>query len=124
MMIENAMSANTVIQKSMQGTVLRNDVILNNIANADTPGYKRKTLSFEGQLSDAIEYSKHTKEPVNLDSIVPLVREDGYSYRLDENNVSVETEMVSLYQNASRYDAMANSVMNNYKRINAVMQKG
>lgn len=123
MMIENAMSVNTVIQKSMQGSVLRNDVILNNIANADTPGYKRKTLSFEGQLEDAIEYSKYAKEPINLDSITPIVHEDGYSYRLDENNVSIETEMVNLYQNSSRYDSMANSVMNNYKRINAVMQK-
>ena len=43
-----------VLDKAMDASWLRNDAISNNIANADTPGYKRQHLNFETQLAKAI----------------------------------------------------------------------
>ncbi len=122
MLIDNLYSKINVLEKGMQGTILRNEVIQNNIANADTPNFKRSDVVFESYLADAIDGAKTTGE-LNLDKVNPTVISQGFSYRLDGNNVDIETEMVDLYQNSARYDMLVSCVNNNYKKINAVFAK-
>ncbi len=120
MLVDNIFSKVNILEKGMQGTVLRNEVIQNNIANADTPGFKRSDVQFESFLKDAIDEASVTGV-LNLDKVKPMIVEQGFNYRLDENNVDIETEMVNLYQNSARYDMLVSSVNNHYKRINAVL---
>ncbi len=120
MFIDNLLSSVNILEKGMQGTVLRNEVIQNNIANADTPGFKRSDVQFESFLNSAMEESK-TTGVLDLDKVKPMIVEQSFNYRLDENNVDIETEMVNLYQNSARYDMLVSSVNNHYKRINAVL---
>ena len=48
-----------VLDKAADAAWLRNEAITNNIANADTPGYKRQDISFETQLQKAMKVSKY-----------------------------------------------------------------
>ncbi len=120
MLIDNLFSTVNVLEKGMQGTVLRNEVIQNNIANADTPGFRRSDVQFESFLKDAIDEASVTGV-LDLEKVKPVVVEQPFTYRLDKNNVDIETEMVNLYQNSARYDMLISSVNNHYKRINAVL---
>ena len=44
-----------VLEKTLNGLDLRNKAISNNIANVDTPNYKRRSVSFRNELKSAIE---------------------------------------------------------------------
>lgn len=121
-MVDNLFLPNTILEKSMQASVLRNDVIQNNIANADTPNFKRQEVQFEPYLQGVLEEAEISRT-LELDYAQPKIVTQGFSYRLDDNNVDIETEMVDMYKNSTRYDMMTNSVMNNYKKINVALGK-
>ena len=106
----------------MQAALIRNEVILNNIANADTPGFKRKDVVFDKILGDVLNEGKRTGK-LDLSRAVPraVIVDDGYKYRIDGNNVDMETEMVTFYENSMKYETMVNGVINNYKRINLAL---
>ena len=80
---------------------MRENVITNNIANIDTPGYKRQDVDFESVLQKALGKTKYS----SLDKKVRELNQDlgkltttsytdaaNYSYRLDRNNVDENTE--------------------------------
>ena len=54
MITSGAFSYINVLDKAADASWTRNDVLANNIANADTPGYKRKDVQFETYLSNAV----------------------------------------------------------------------
>ena len=122
-MIFSSMTVNnTVLESAMQAAALRNEVINNNLANAETPGFKKKTVLFEESLRKALDAVPDIRN-ADLSRVRALVRleHSRYSYRVDENNVDIEQEMVALYQNSIKYDTLADGVANNYKRINLVL---
>ncbi len=121
-MIMNALyTQNDILGMAMQAAFVRNDVISNNVANADTPGFKRKAVVFEQYLEKAIGERRKTGTIDTSRVRAEIVMDNpGYAYRLDGNNVDIEEEMVRLYANQVRYDVLANSVISNYRRINAV----
>ena len=43
-----------ILQRSLDATTVRHSVIANNIANADTPNFKRTVVNFESALGDAL----------------------------------------------------------------------
>lgn len=121
MVFDKMFIQNDILGRTMQASVVRNDVVTNNIANADVPGFKKKSVKFESYLNSALESAKHIGD-IDLDKIFPSIQTEhgGYSYRLDGNNVDIESEMVDLYQNSVKYDTLASGIINNYKRINLV----
>ncbi len=98
-----------VLDKAADGAWMRNQAIAHNIANVDTPGYKRQDVSFEAELKHALKASKYVSldEKVDhlnqngLSRINPRTYSDysGYSYRLDRNSVDIDTENVELASN-------------------------
>ena len=55
MVLSNAYNYINVLDKAADASWTRNDVLANNIANADTPGYKRKDVQFEAAMGFALE---------------------------------------------------------------------
>lgn len=123
MIFNNLFNSSDIIGQAMNASILRNDVIINNIANADVPGFKKSVVEFESYLSNELEKAENKGGIVNFNNIQPSIHisNETFSHRLDGNNVDIEMEMVSLVQNNTRYDVMANSMMNNYRRINTVI---
>lgn len=102
-------------KSSMDAFALRQRAIANNIANAQTPGYIRREVSFEKEFRDALESSKAalTKtDPRHIPSNVePLIVKA--SIHLDKtpfdngiNNVDMEKEMTDLAKTQIDFDAM------------------
>ena len=122
MIFDSLYFQNTVIGSAMQASVFRNEVISNNIANADTPGFKKSRVEFEGSLQKALDKVSRTgNKELSGVGMRKVVMHDTFNYRVDENNVDMETEMADLYRNAARYDALASMVINNNRRYNLVM---
>jgi flagellar basal-body rod protein FlgB len=110
---------NRVLGAAMHATAARADVIMNNIANADTPGFVAGTVDFESALGRAIDNWRATGR-LDLSRVRASMRSQtpGFFYRIDGNSVDMEGEMVRLYINNVNYEAMVNSVMNNSRRLN------
>ena len=98
MSIESLVNDNAVhlTSKLMELSFERQNVIANNLANANTPGYVRQDISFESQLADLIQNNK-------LDTIDnfkgELVDDTTNPARLDGNNVQASDEMNQMMQN-------------------------
>lgn len=118
-----------VLDKVADASWLRNSVIDNNIANVDTPNYKRKDVSFQGYLQAEMAGTDTTtlQERINmikLGSINPTTYTDmaSLSYRLDGNNVDIDTENVELASNQLMYQAMINSISNEFDMMKKAME--
>ena len=114
---------NDVLGAALQGTFARHDAIMNNIANADVPGFTARRVEFEGALSDAISNWQSTGN-LDLSRARPSLRfqEPFNTFRMDRSNVDMEREMVALYINSVRADVLVNSVLHNSRMLNTVLQ--
>ncbi len=121
-MLDKIPSGKNVIHRALDATWERNGAIAQNIANVDTPGYKRKTVSFEEELREAME-SKDFKKS-DADKIEITVSEDNrnLNMRLDGNNVDIDAEMAALAKNTIRYNALAQ--MAGYSKLMMVIKEG
>ncbi len=122
MFINNALTNTEFLQKSLQASTYKAEIINSNISNADTPGYQRKVVDFDASLQSAVDKYRTTGK-VDLVNVNPVTRTESYEYRLDGNGVVMEQEMIELYENASRYDVMVGSVNFNFNGIRAVLAK-
>jgi len=122
--IDKIYGSSRIIEKSLDACWLREEVISQNIANYDTPGYKRKTVSFEEYLGEALD-SKNRKN-VNVDKIDIKVEEDhsNLSMRLDGNNVDIDSEMSSLAKNSIKYNVLIQSLNAGFSRFKTVITEG
>lgn len=122
MIFDKMFTQNVILESAMQASEYTNQVIMNNISNADTPGFKGKNVEFQSELKRAIESSKMTGK-LDMSSVLPSMytQHSNYKVRLDENNVDVETELVKFYKNSTQYDIITNSALNNSARLNTVL---
>ena len=90
-----------ILDKAADAANLRNELLTNNIANVSTPNYKRKDL-------DAQVYTDNAS----------------LSYRLDGNNVDINTEEARLAENQIKYQALVDLMNQEFARYNTVLSSG
>lgn len=122
----NAFNYINVLDKAADASWKRNEIISNNIANVDTPGYKRKDVQFEPYLMNSLVGDgslDHRIADANLSSLDATVYTDNasLSYRLDGNNVDIDTESSMLAENQIRYYALMDSMTQEFSRIRSVL---
>ena len=127
MVLSNAYNYINVLDKAADASWVRNDVLANNIANADTPNYKRKDVQFETYLSNAVAGTDSLDETVaNIDlstlEATTYTEQAGLSYRADGNNVDISTENVELAKNQLKYYTLMNSVNQEFGRLKSAMK--
>ncbi|MCR5607779.1 MAG: flagellar basal body rod protein FlgB [Lachnospiraceae bacterium] len=127
MIISNAYNYINVLSKASSAAMTRQEVITNNIANVDTPNFKRQDVSFEKALRAAVGRTGTLDENINnirLDSINESVYTDtsSLSYRLDGNNVDIDTENAYLAENQLRYYTLIDSMKQEFRRITSVIK--
>lgn len=126
----NAFDYINVLDKAADAAWLRNDAIANNIANATTPNYTRQDVAFESELKKALGRSSNTSNMdqrvanIKTSQLTPKVYADmeGYSYRLDGNNVDIETENVMLAENQLKYQGLLDSITQEFQNLQSVMK--
>jgi len=111
-----------MLESAMQASIIRNNVIQNNIANADVPNFKKKSVVFDRYLSDAIDLSKKTGK-LDVSNVKPkiITINSNLDYRTDGNNVDMELEMMDLYTNSIRFDTMQVSAAKLSSSLNLVL---
>lgn len=127
MVLSNAYNYINVLDKAADASWVRNDVLANNIANADTLNYKRKDVQFETYLSNAVAGTDSLDETVaNIDlstlESTTYTEQAGLSYREDGNNVDISTENVELAKNQLKYYTLMNSVNQEFGRLKSAMK--
>lgn len=128
----NAFGYINVLSSAADAAWKRNEILNNNIANVDTPGFKRQDLKFEFVLEN--EIARQGKTASTLDEKVrnvdytrlkPWVYTDNseLSNRLDGNNVDIDTEEAELASNQLMYDGLINGINSEFQRIKTVLGK-
>lgn len=117
-----------ILDKAADAANMRNELIANNIANVDTPHYKRKDLDFETVLQAELAGGRTLNQSVNmankdLSVLDPQVFTDNsnLSYRLDGNNVDISTEEAYLAENTIRYQLLIDQMNQEFSRYQTVL---
>ena len=115
-----------ILDKASDASWVRNEVLTNNIANVDTPNYKRKDIVFEDYLARELEGSGSLDRKVasaRLSSLNATGYTDRFdlSYRLDGNNVDIDTENAVLAENQIRYYTLLDTMTQEFSRIRTAL---
>ena len=120
-----------ILDKAADAANLRNELLTNNIANVSTPNYKRKDLDFESVLQGELAGEKNLSKAVkkanqNIETFDAQVYTDNasLSYRLDGNNVDINTEEARLAENQIKYQALVDLMNQEFARYNTVLSSG
>lgn len=118
-----------VLDKAADASWTRNTVLSNNLSNVNTPNYKRKDVAFQGYLQAALagaDTSTLNQRIANIElgSLTATSYTDmsNLSYRLDGNNVDVDTENVEYASNQIMYQTLMSSISNEFTMIDKAMQ--
>ncbi len=136
-----ATPAQRVLEKALGASGLAQEVIANNLANVETPGFKRSEVLFQDRLASALAAlegsdgslkgartnARHLPigEAPSLDAVEPevVVRAET-SLRPDGNNVDLDSEMVKLSENQMLYETLAQLVRMKLTSLRSAITEG
>jgi flagellar basal-body rod protein FlgB len=112
-------------KRMLDVTVLRQEAISSNLANIETPNYKRVDVApnFEAQLQQAVA----SKDPAKIESVQPSITVDNSatSGRSDGNTVQLEDELLKMNQTMMEHAVETQVVTNSLMRMRmAITGKG
>lgn len=111
---------NELLYRAMDAAALRQKVIANNVANANTPGFKRSYVTFEEHIQDAL-----AKRKISPQSFAPKIMTDrSTSMRDDGNNVDLDQEMVLMSANGIKYQALSQQINDRLSLMRYVINDG
>jgi flagellar basal-body rod protein FlgB len=126
-----------ILTREMDVSVLRGNVIANNVANADTPNFKRSVVNFEAQLKRALDSEKAERFPQYVTDSRHIVFQKPMDWRdvsprrvldyLTEaknngNNVDIEEEGMNALNNQLLYTTLAQVISSEFQRVNIVLR--
>jgi len=88
------------LESAMSGSMLRQTLLTNNLANVDTPGYQPEDVNFQSTLQAAIQ----SGQP--LDQVTYQPYSVAQSVGPDGNGVSPEQQEAALSQNGLLYETL------------------
>ncbi|MCL2083995.1 MAG: flagellar basal body rod protein FlgB [Oscillospiraceae bacterium] len=126
-----------LMNKSLDASWLKMEINIQNIANADTPGYDAKRVEFDGAFARALSArevmdNRRTRDkhisfhpPADPMAVTPAVVTDThYVMRMDDNNVDPDHEMVELAKNTIQYNALVTKLNKEFGRLRMVVREG
>lgn len=131
-MINSSFKNVDFLKKAMDGSWLKNKAIANNIANVNTPGYKREVVNFEDVLKNELNMTTGTK--INKTNSTHMDNYNGYtptiekvkntSFRKDENNVNIDIEMAEYSKNTIHFQFLTKQLNSQFSRIRSAIKDG
>ena len=114
-----------ILEQGLDAVWLKQQVVLQNIANADTPDYKAKTVNFKTVLKDQIKSraggGQTFAKQLNLETEVSI--EKGTSQIFDGNNVDQEKEQMALLDAQIQYEALINKANSEFSMIRTAIAR-
>ncbi|MFM8270019.1 MAG: flagellar basal body rod protein FlgB [Pseudomonadota bacterium] len=94
------------LSKSLDLHLLRQSVISDNIANAETPQFKARKVEFEAELQRAVDANESGAMGPDISSIEATIVQDPHSEMgQDLNTVDMDREMAAMTKNDVQYSA-------------------
>jgi flagellar basal-body rod protein FlgB len=128
-----------ILEKTLSANTQRRNIIANNLANVDTPNFKRSELNFEAELKRALAYE--ASAPVNLqanmthekhipfasprlwDEVSPMRRLDYLSeVQANGNNVDLDREVVERAKADRMYDLLTSVTRFQFNQVSLVVR--
>ena len=118
----------TAASSGMDAQATRLRIVSENIANADTPGFRRKSLSFNNLVSDptdprAVEAGRVSLDKADLDEVFdpshPLADTEGY---YDGSNVEMVIEIADAREAQRSYEANLRMFDQSRKMLNSLFE--
>ena len=118
----NIFSNVDLVNKAIDASLLRKQLIGQNISNVDTPNYKRKDIDFESVLLKEIQ-NRGIKN-IDLNQLNAEIYTDHArsSYRMDGNNVDIEVERSEEAKVELRYNALVSRITDQLGRMKTILQ--
>jgi len=135
-----------MLERGLDAAAARQRVLANNLANADTPGFKRSDVAFSGWLEEALAehrggcdarmaaargpvellrtHPRHTAGPARQIGGPPEVVDGSTTMRNDGNNVDIDREMTYVAENLMWYQALAQAVGGRFSRLRLAISEG
>lgn len=104
-MITGTNKSINLLEKMLDVSAIKHKVIANNIANVNTPGYKKMEVSFSDQLEKVIKDTSVDKFDALQPKIVITGKDE--SVRNDGNNVDMDKEISALMKNTLSYSVFS-----------------
>jgi len=113
------------LERVLDLSAFRHQVIATNLANVDTPGYRTRDLRpFAGEIEQAMG-GEEPSLAFATQSFTPAAHEvRGLLERPDGNNVSVERESLLLAQNQLRFQVAAQFLKAEFHRLSSAINGG
>ncbi|MCS7175070.1 flagellar basal body rod protein FlgB [Pseudothermotoga sp.] len=116
-----------ILKVGMDVAMLRQSVHTQNIANAETMGYRRKYVVFEEMLKEASKLQLATTHEKHLPSVRSLPRpkievDKQAFYRNDLNGVDIDYEVTQMVANGLKYEVLARLMSKNIEYYNTVLR--
>lgn len=120
-------------QKALDGIWQRQKAISNNIANAETPGYKTLKVSFEDALKSEVSKIQKNSTATNgalqnyksiSDSDISVDTVDTTTSRADGNNVDLDAENVEMSKTVLEYNYLVRGLSDTYSRLKYAIREG
>lgn len=103
-----------MLEAGLRAEAMRQQAIANNVANLQTPGYRRLDVRFEELLTKAME----SGEDFDLEELEPeLYQPKNTAIKGDGNDVNLEVEVGELVKNSLRQKAFVRVLNKKYNQI-------
>ncbi len=118
-----------LLKQALHACALRQEAIAHNIANVNTPGYRRIDVSFEQFLRTAQATPLQTTDRRHYalppsQNTSPQVQEEDAPMRPDGNTVDIDYEMAQLAENQIRFQALSQLITGRYQSLKMVITGG
>ena len=121
------------LPRAMTAANIRQEVIANNIANVNTPNFRKSNVEFEellareiygeesdGKLKMARTHEKHLPfVPLEFRAEPTIDQDNSTIMRVDDNNVDIDIEMATLAKNQLYYNALVTEFGGHVSRLKA-----
>ncbi|HUX89043.1 MAG TPA: flagellar basal body rod protein FlgB [Chloroflexota bacterium] len=117
-------SVDGILHSALDGLNLRQQVTANNIANADTPGFKAQTVNFEDQLVQAMQAANGDPATFAADAQPVIQQNTSLSANQSQNSVDMDQQLLLMSDTTMRYSAVSQTLAQRYALYNAIITDG
>lgn len=119
------------LEKAMDYSAYRSSLLSQNVANVNTPNYKRSDIDFSALLDQTLAASQLAMTSTNrkhfggnpaTPTAPSVIKDDSRTMRFDGNNVDVEYEMSKVAENSLFYQSLTSSWKSEMSRLKMVIE--
>ncbi len=124
------------LEKGLSASWTRNSVILNNVANVDTPDFKSSHVEFETYYKNALENDdgfklKKTRDThmdigdsMDIEDVnAQIILDENTTMRMDGNNVDIDEQMAELSKNTIYYNTLTSKISGAFNQLRTAIKE-